>query len=117
MAVAGHDRRWKCSRLHVSSPPPPPLLSGAREPLLSRLPKPHSALSCRPFASPRPPSALQDIQPTWDNVVKLLEYSTGLARFSGPKLGWSDMDMLFGEHAGLGSVLGRGDAGRQPGGS
>ena len=47
---------------------------------------------------PLPPCAArstQDIQPTWDNVVKLLEYSTGLARFHGPG-SWADMDMLYG---------------------
>lgn len=34
----------------------------------------------------------QDITPTWDNMVKLLEYSVGLSQFAGPGRGWNDLD-------------------------
>ncbi|KAI3436067.1 hypothetical protein D9Q98_002125 [Chlorella vulgaris] len=37
----------------------------------------------------------EDIEPTWDNVVKLLEYNVGLSQFAGPSRGWNDLDMLF----------------------
>jgi hypothetical protein len=36
--------------------------------------------------------AVQDIEPGWDNVVKLLEYNVGLSRFAGPDRGWNDLD-------------------------
>jgi hypothetical protein len=48
--------------------------------------------------------ALQDIEPTWESILKLLDYNTGLARFARPG-GWNDLDMLEGR-------LGRGRVGR-----
>ena len=52
-------------------------------------------------------TALQDIEPTWESILKLLDYNTGLARFARPG-GWNDLDMLEGK-------LGRGRAGRLEG--
>ncbi|KAL4458745.1 hypothetical protein ABPG75_013610 [Micractinium tetrahymenae] len=37
----------------------------------------------------------EDILPTWDNVVKLLDYSVGLSRLAGKGIGHHDMDMLY----------------------
>lgn len=45
----------------------------------------------------------EDILPTWDNVVKLLEYSVGLARFGGEGKGHNDMDMLYVGNSQLGA--------------
>ncbi|KAL4435858.1 hypothetical protein ABPG77_000620 [Micractinium sp. CCAP 211/92] len=35
----------------------------------------------------------EDIEPTWSSILKILDYSTGLARFAGPG-SWLDPDML-----------------------
>ena len=69
--------------------------------------RPHRPLLLAPDVHATPALATcapQDIRPEWDNVVKLLEYSTGLARFSGPG-SWADMDMLFGAAPARGGCL------------
>jgi hypothetical protein len=45
---------------------------------------------------PAPAVTLQDIAPTWDSVIKILEYNVGLSQFAGPTKGWLDLDMLYG---------------------
>lgn len=47
-----------------------------------------------PSASPVP-APVQDIEPTWESILKIADYSQGLARFSGPGA-WGDADMLEG---------------------
>lgn len=44
------------------------------------------------------PPFVQDIEPTWSSILKILDYSTGLARFAGPGA-WLDPDMLEGKTA------------------
>ncbi|PSC75843.1 Alpha-galactosidase [Micractinium conductrix] len=37
----------------------------------------------------------EDIRPTWDSVLKTLDYNVGLSRFAGADRGWLDLDMLY----------------------
>lgn len=53
--------------------------------------------SAPPHACPpsHPPTPNQDIKPTWESFIKLLDYNQGLSRFGGQG-SWGDADMLEG---------------------
>jgi hypothetical protein len=56
---------------------------------------PPFSVTCSAYP-PAPAFALQDIAPTWDSVIKILENNVGLSQFAGPTKGWLDLDMLYG---------------------